>query len=402
MELSAPPVVQEEEQPDMHLRSHLAAAVRSINWSYAIFWSISSCHPGNSMELTAEQLNLQRSEQLLELYKSLLSGRCDHRARRPVAVLSPEDLGSTEWYYVVCMTYAFRPGQGYALQLLDDRLHPSHGRVLELGTTALVPEDPELLTRATTYFKELKLPRCTESPSTNHAGEANNVIVLDDLDEESMEATIAEGHEIHEVDCLFPGNLEQITKGIDDFYGLWEELDAQPLQDSGCIMDDSFLMAVPEATNKDDATLNMHGDSSHGTSFISWTRIQSDEMAVPVIREPQKLLKKVVSGGAWTNNNGGQNTARTPQETGIKNHVMSERRRREKLNEMFLVLKSLVPTIHKMDKASILAETIAYLKELERRVNEMESRRETTSWPAKTRPRHKRRGDELKPFDTCH
>nr|CAB3487900.1 unnamed protein product [Digitaria exilis] len=52
---------------------------------------------------------------------------------------------------------------------------------------------------------------------------------------------------------------------------------------------------------------------------------------------------------------------------------MSERRRRGKLNEMFLILKSLVPAINKMDKASILAGAIAYLKELEQKVQELES-----------------------------
>jgi hypothetical protein len=53
---------------------------------------------------------MQRSEQLRELYVALLSGEYDRRAARPAGSLSPEDLG--EWYYVVCMTYAFRPGQG--------------------------------------------------------------------------------------------------------------------------------------------------------------------------------------------------------------------------------------------------------------------------------------------------
>lgn len=70
----------------------------------------------NSAELTADQLVMQRSEQLRELYEALLSGECDRRTARPVASLSPEDLGDTEWYYVVCMTYAFRPGQGYLLR----------------------------------------------------------------------------------------------------------------------------------------------------------------------------------------------------------------------------------------------------------------------------------------------
>uniref|UniRef100_A0A0D9YAU6 BHLH domain-containing protein n=1 Tax=Oryza glumipatula TaxID=40148 RepID=A0A0D9YAU6_9ORYZ len=54
----------------------------------------------------------------------------------------------------------------------------------------------------------------------------------------------------------------------------------------------------------------------------------------------------------------------------IKNHVMSERRRREKLNEMFLILKSLVPSID---------------KELERRVQELESGKKV-SRPPKRKP----------------
>jgi hypothetical protein len=78
----------------------------------------------SSVELTADQLVMQRSEQLRELYEALLSGECDRRPApvRPVSSLSPEDLGDTEWYYVVCMTYTFRPGQGYVI----DRLHPTN------------------------------------------------------------------------------------------------------------------------------------------------------------------------------------------------------------------------------------------------------------------------------------
>ncbi|KAF0912173.1 hypothetical protein E2562_013061 [Oryza meyeriana var. granulata] len=54
---------------------------------------------------------------------------------------------------------------------------------------------------------------------------------------------------------------------------------------------------------------------------------------------------------------------------------------------MFLILKSLVPSIRKVDKASILAETIAYLV-LEKRVKELESSSEPSCWrPTETRER---------------
>ncbi|VAH50591.1 unnamed protein product [Triticum turgidum subsp. durum] len=176
--MALPVVRPSQEEPTLpppagkQFSNQLAAAVRSINWSYAIFWvltwkdgfyngEIKTRKVTSSADLTADQLVLQRSEQLRELYESLLSGQCDHRARRPAAALSPEDLGDTEWYYIVCMGYAYRPGQGLPGRSFASNEHvwlcnaqcadtktfqrallaktvaciPLMGGVLELGTT---------------------------------------------------------------------------------------------------------------------------------------------------------------------------------------------------------------------------------------------------------------------------
>lgn len=67
------------------------------------------------MELKADKIGLQRSEQLRELYKSLLEDETDQQqqAKRSSAALSPEDLSDAEWYYLVCMSFVFDHGQGY-------------------------------------------------------------------------------------------------------------------------------------------------------------------------------------------------------------------------------------------------------------------------------------------------
>uniref|UniRef100_A0A0E0KTS1 BHLH domain-containing protein n=1 Tax=Oryza punctata TaxID=4537 RepID=A0A0E0KTS1_ORYPU len=442
-----------------NFRNQLAAAARSINWTYAIFWSISTSRPGvltwkdgfyngeiktrkitNSRNLTADELVLQRSEQLRELYNSLLSGECDHRARRPVAALSPEDLGDTEWYYVVCMTYAFRPGQGLpgksfasnefvwlsntqsaARKLFHRALIAKtivcvpfmHG-VLELGTTDPVSEDPALVDRIAASF--------WDTPSSvafsSEAGDPD--IAFEDLDHDNaaVEATTmvpaeppAVGGEVAECESN-ANDLEQITMDdIGELYSLCEELDVvRPLDDdsSSWVVDPwSSCQPVPtsspapeapagEATDVDDVVVTaldgsaIDGSCRSPSCFVAWKRTaDSDEVTVPLTsgEPPQKLLKKAVAGaGAWMNN-GDVSAAMTTQGSSIKNHVMSERRRREKLNEMFLILKSVVPSIHKVDKASILAETIAYLKELEKRVEELESSSQPSPRPIEPRRR---------------
>nr|XP_019709239.1 LOW QUALITY PROTEIN: transcription factor MYC2-like [Elaeis guineensis] len=55
------------------------------------------------------------------------------------------------------------------------------------------------------------------------------------------------------------------------------------------------------------------------------------------------------------------------------NHVEAERQRREKLNHRFYALRSVVPNVSRMDKASLLADAVTYIKELRARVEELEA-----------------------------
>ncbi|KAL0923378.1 hypothetical protein M5K25_007432 [Dendrobium thyrsiflorum] len=55
------------------------------------------------------------------------------------------------------------------------------------------------------------------------------------------------------------------------------------------------------------------------------------------------------------------------------NHVEAERQRREKLNHRFYALRSVVPNVSRMDKASLLADAVSYIKKLRAKVEELET-----------------------------
>jgi hypothetical protein len=185
-----------------------------------------------------------------------------------------------------------------------------------------VPEDPDTVSQATAAFLEPQCPiylqEPSSNPSANEAGEAADIVVFEDLGHNAMETMTAAGNEPV---SLFNASLEHITKEIDDFYSLCEEMDVRPLPlvDSFIIMDGSNFEVrfevpsspqppPPGATSNNAAdTSSTLVDGSRATSFKAWTRSSqscSDEaVAVPVIEEPQKLLKKVVAGGGATRTN---------------------------------------------------------------------------------------------------
>ncbi|GJT21424.1 Myc-type, basic helix-loop-helix domain-containing protein [Tanacetum coccineum] len=63
--------------------------------------------------------------------------------------------------------------------------------------------------------------------------------------------------------------------------------------------------------------------------------------------------------------------ARTPHQA--QDHVLAERKRREKLNRQFISMSALLPNLKRMDKASVLDDATNYIRELQDRVKELET-----------------------------
>ncbi|KAG5593486.1 hypothetical protein H5410_044000 [Solanum commersonii] len=70
---------------------------------------------------------------------------------------------------------------------------------------------------------------------------------------------------------------------------------------------------------------------------------------------------------------GRKSSSSSTERATAKNHVEAERQRREKLNHRFYALRSVVPNVSKMDKASLLADAVTYINELKAKVEELES-----------------------------
>lgn len=62
-----------------------------------------------------------------------------------------------------------------------------------------------------------------------------------------------------------------------------------------------------------------------------------------------------------------------------QNHVAAERRRREKLTQLFISLSKILPGLKKLDKASLLGDAIDYMKQLQERVSILEEETNTNS-----------------------
>lgn len=116
---------------------------------------------------------------------------------------------------------------------------------------------------------------------------------------------------------------------------------------------------------------NEEEEIDEGSFDVSGLNYDSDE---PTVDELAK------NGGSNSNAN---STVTGGDQKGKKKglpakNLMAERRRRKKLNDRLYMLRSVVPKISKMDRASILGDAIEYLKELLQRINDLHNELEST------------------------
>ncbi|PPS08052.1 hypothetical protein GOBAR_AA12597 [Gossypium barbadense] len=83
-----------------------------------------------------------------------------------------------------------------------------------------------------------------------------------------------------------------------------------------------------------------------------------------------------------------------------QDHIMAERKRREKLSQRFIALSAIVPGLKKMDKASVLGDAIKYLKQLQEKVKTLEelTRKKSTESVVFVKKSHLSAADNIDDF----
>ncbi|XP_023531990.1 transcription factor bHLH25-like [Cucurbita pepo subsp. pepo] len=117
--------------------------------------------------------------------------------------------------------------------------------------------------------------------------------------------------------------------------------------------------------------------ASNYTNQMDFTR-PKEEVVCPqsISNIPSDML---ISQGSLCHQSHLTKSDRGAKRTAIKSrlppaqdHILAERKRREKLSQRFIALSAIVPGLKKMDKASVLGDAIKYLKQLQEKVKILE------------------------------
>ncbi|KAL3624392.1 hypothetical protein CASFOL_031060 [Castilleja foliolosa] len=219
-------------------------------------------------------------------------------------------------------------------------LVPTDVGVVELGSVRRVPENSELLRAIMSSF------------STKRNGPPVPSLVVGNHDNYSGREKIAV-EKFHGLAWMQYGNNLELRKPVEIHNpetknivnGAREEYRFNNFQHQN-----SARMQIDFAgpTAKSVTSKQQSGESEHSDVEVSCAEANDDR--------PRKRGRKPANGRA-----------------GPQNHVEAERQRREKLNQRFYALRAVVPNISKMDKASLLGDAIAYITELQKKLNDMES-----------------------------
>ncbi|KAM7275953.1 hypothetical protein ACFE04_017819 [Oxalis oulophora] len=148
----------------------------------------------------------------------------------------------------------------------------------------------------------------------------------------------------------------------------------QQQQSYPSFVDESFTVPDTSAIFANEDFTLLASDTTTTTTLPQQSFEETKSSSVPQVKV-EEFNNDVGGGGVFKMGLCGGDNKRNKSkrvEGQPSKNLMAERRRRKRLNDRLSMLRSIVPKISKMDRTSILGDTIDYMKELLERINKLQ------------------------------
>ncbi|KAG0621978.1 hypothetical protein M758_3G063300 [Ceratodon purpureus] len=328
------------------LRQKLADVTRRIQWTYSIFWTF---YPQRQVLVWGEghfngaestEDSLRRSRQLQEVFIAMNANR--GVSQQPSAasaghLMSPQDLTQTEWFYMCSMACSFATGAGLPGRAFARKRYVWHCVTREDDIRVVLRAHLAQRARIQTIVCIPALDGVVEFGTTALVKEDTSLL-------QQMQSVFSEQPTIH------PARTSSTRA---------RELPGRSKEKPNAFKEWTAVAAAPHRQQ----FLQSHRQRMLKTAVLTIPRLYA-------VKQEVNVEMFSTRAGELASNLRGRHDLEGSSRAA---HVRAERIRREKLNNGFVTLRSLVPLATKSDKVSLLGDTIAYVRVLQSRVEELES-----------------------------